>query len=219
MVCPKSRSRLLKSEALEQLRSMIVNGQLTGGMALVEEDLASQFRMSRTPVREALRNLESEGYVVIVPQRGAYVPRLTREDVIEVFEIREALEPLAAAKACLSMPDSVIDEFQAKLDAAEGPPEDLQAIVRAGHQLHDLLMEYAGNRRMVDIISRYSGQIRRVQAFTEGIGAGRASRHEHRQMLDVLRKRDPGIVEAFMRFHLRSTRQLAIQALEEHARE
>lgn len=219
MVCPKSRSRLLKSEALEQLRSMIVNGQLTGGMALVEEDLASQFRMSRTPVREALRNLESEGYVVIVPQRGAYVPRLTKEDVIEVFEIREALEPLAAAKACLSMPDSVIDEFQAKLDAAEGPPEDLQAIVRAGHQLHDLLMEYAGNRRMVDIISRYSGQIRRVQAFTEGIGAGRASRHEHRQMLDVLRKRDPGIVEAFMRFHLRSTRQLAIQALEEHARE
>lgn len=211
---PKFGSRILKDVALDNIRRMIINGELSDGMSLREEHLAKKLNMSRTPIREALRILESEGYIVVSPQRGAYIPHLTKKDIFEIFEIRLTLEPLAAAKSCLIIPDTVLDEIETKLNIADGPPENWTSIVNAGHELHDMLLQYAGNERLIETINRYRGQIRRLQAFTERIGVGITAKNEHREILNVVKKREPDLVEAFMKFHIKNTLNLLTQSLE-----
>lgn len=212
----ENQSRLLREKAEKYLREVIVSGKMKEGDPITEEEIAKCLSISRTPVREALSRLEREGYVVIYPQRGAYVATFSLADVEEIFQIREALESYAAASACTRIPAEVLDDFEARFKVAEGPPVDEAELVRIGYEFHDAILSHSGNHRLMNTITTYRGQIRQVQRITEAVSGKVWSSHlEHRELINILRLRVPQLAEAFMRYHIQSTRDTTIKAMQE----
>jgi len=142
----------------------IRGGVLKPGEWLKENDLADELLVSRTPVREAIRKLEQEGYVVTVPRRGAYVASVSIRDINEIFEIRAALEALACELAA----ERITDEEQERLErllvgigrAIE--EHDMERIVRTDIEFHELLYQAARNERLLIIIGNLREQLTRL---------------------------------------------------------
>ena len=155
----------LREVVCESLRNAISKGVLKPGERLMEIQLAEELGVSRTPVREAIRKLELEGYVVMLPRRGTYVSSLTIRDVNEVFEIRTSLESLAAALASERITDEEMDNLQRFLvqfanDIKSG---DMEHIVDTDMKFHDALYQASRNNRLVGIISNLRDQLTRFR--------------------------------------------------------
>jgi DNA-binding GntR family transcriptional regulator len=118
----------LREIVLEALREAIVSGVLEPGERLMEIQLAEEMGVSRTPVREAIRKLELEGFVVMIPRKGAYVAGVSHKDVQDVFEIRRALEVLAAGLAAEKATDEEIEQMERALHY-DNEPKDRKSVV------------------------------------------------------------------------------------------
>lgn len=114
---PLDTYKPLREVVIENIRDAILSGDFPAGMRLTELQLADEMGVSRTPIREAIRNLEQEGLVVMIPRRGAYVADVSIHDINEVYEIRTALETLAAGLAAERIEDSEIEEMDKYLIA------------------------------------------------------------------------------------------------------
>jgi DNA-binding GntR family transcriptional regulator len=192
-----------------RVRDAIIDGRLAPGERIRQEALATQLGTSRIPVREALRQLENEGLVVLVPHSGARVARLDLAELTEVYRIREAIEPMVIAESAPRLTDADIEhlaELVAAIDAAAGEPERWLELDRRFH-----LDCYAGvtMSRVVPMIERFwntTQQYRRAfistldQRHYEIVGL------EHRLILDALERRDPVDAEERLRSHIRRTR-------------
>ena len=145
----------LREVVAEALRDAIKSGTLAPGQRLMEIQLAEELGVSRTPVREAIRKLELEGYVVMMPRRGTYVANLSIRDVNDVFEIRTALDSLACALAAERITENELESLQRLLVAIGGQIEagDMEKIVETDMRFHDLLYQASRNTRLVGIIS------------------------------------------------------------------
>ena len=107
----------LRDVVFYTLRQAILKGELKPGERLMEMQLANQLGVSRTPIREAIRKLELEGLVLMIPRRGAVVAKITEKDLRDVLEVRTSLEKLAIELACQRMPDETIPDLRQALEA------------------------------------------------------------------------------------------------------
>nr|WP_237499995.1 GntR family transcriptional regulator [Streptomyces sp. SID8379] len=137
----------MRDHAYDTLRRRIVEAQLQPGERLVERDLAAELEVSRIPLREALRRLEAEGLVVLVPHRGALVSPFTPSDVRDLFDVRESLESLAAQLAAERSDAAGLARLKARLDAARSATDsgDRAAIATANAGFHTDIVELAAN--------------------------------------------------------------------------
>lgn len=201
-------SPLSSGRVTEALRRDILSGRLAPGTRLRQEDLAEAYGTSRIPVREALRRLESEGLVSLVPNSGAWVSRLDRTECIEIYRIRERLEPLAIEDSCANLPAGTIDELdslQRRIEAAK----DIEEFLMLDRQFH--LLSYAGTRmpRLRAIITNYwnsTQQYRRAFARETGIANMGAVHQEHALLVDALRRRDREYAATILLVHIRRAR-------------
>ena len=156
----------LREVVAEALRDAIKSGTLAPGQRLMEIQLAEELGVSRTPVREAIRKLELEGYVVMMPRRGTYVASLSIRDVNDVFEIRTALDSLACALAAERITENELESLQRLLVAIGGHIEagDMEKIVETDMRFHDLLYQASRNTRLVGIISNLREQLTRFRS-------------------------------------------------------
>ena len=156
----------LRQRAYDHLQRKLISGELTSGAVVSEQSVATEIGMSRTPVREAIRTLEHEGVLEQVPRYGTIVRKLERGDLMELYELREAIEPFAVAKAAANvLPEDLIslrrlcDEIaslakelkKSKLPALDAP--QLQRLLSADLGFHLLLLRASGNQRMMKIVS------------------------------------------------------------------
>jgi len=156
----------LREVVAEALRDAIKSGTLAPGQRLMEIQLAEELGVSRTPVREAIRKLELEGSVVMMPRRGTYVANLSIRDVNDVFEIRTALDSLACALAAERITENELESLQRLLVAIGGQIEagDMEKIVETDMRFHDLLYQASRNTRLVGIISNLREQLTRFRS-------------------------------------------------------
>ena len=119
----------LREIVFETLRDAIINQVLRPGERLMEIQLAEEMGVSRTPVREAIRKLELEGFVVMVPRRGVYVAGISMKDIHEVFEVRSALEALAASLAAERITEEELEEMERRLVEEAKETEDRKSVV------------------------------------------------------------------------------------------
>jgi DNA-binding GntR family transcriptional regulator len=198
-------------QALLALRELIAAGQLAAGQALIEGDLARRLAVSRPTVREALSQLEAEGLATRSRARGLAVRRLNRRDVQELYDIREALEALAAARAAqvVGAGDAALrrpfEEELALWEATAGSGK-LLAFSEANRRLHARVLEAAGNRhlpRLLDLtlIDLFSAQLRGWIAPPQVLRAAR----EHTLLLRALLDGDSAAAERVMRGHVRGS--------------
>jgi DNA-binding GntR family transcriptional regulator len=148
-----SRGKSVRQLAYETLYRAICTGELTAGTRLVEEELAEQMHISRTPIREALRRLESEGLITHAPGKGASVVGFNRDDVIELYSIREALEALAIHYTIrhvtieeITQLNAIVDKMRSNLHS-----KDVRAV--SSNQINDMLMKPADLRQLSSALS------------------------------------------------------------------
>lgn len=155
----------LRDVVFNTLRKAILIGELKPGERLLEIQLANQLGVSRTPIREAIRKLELEGLVIMMPRRGAEVAQITEKDLRDVLEVRRALDALCAELAC----DRITEEEKQKLKDACDEFEkatatgDATTIAAADVALHDIIVEVTGNRRLIQLINNLSEQMYRYR--------------------------------------------------------
>lgn len=155
----------LRDVVFNTLRKAILTGELQPGERLMEIHLANQLGVSRTPIREAIRKLELEGLVIMIPRRGAEVAQITEKDLKDVLEVRRALDALCAELAC----DRITDEekFQLKKACTEfenaTATKDVTTIAAADVKLHDIIVAATGNKRLIQLVNNLSEQMYRYR--------------------------------------------------------
>ncbi|PZS34446.1 MAG: hypothetical protein DLM61_03715 [Pseudonocardiales bacterium] len=189
----------------------LISDTLEPGALLSEADLAAQLGVSKTPVREALRRLASEGLVSPIAHVGYVIPQLTYRDIREGFEVREAIEGRAAALACEQMIDerlaALVHVFAQGVAELNGDTDhDLTVMRRLNDLLHETVLECADNFRFNQILAGVRNQVHRaIRAYVQNdYGRYEASLLEHRAIVDALERRDVAGAEAAMRSHVQS---------------
>ncbi len=203
----------------DKLRDQIIRGEIAEGVQLRQDAIASQFQVSRIPVREALRQLEAEGLITIVPNRGAIVPVLSPEDVEELFTIRALLEPELLklsiprlTQSNFSQAEGVLKEFEIELQQED----HMSRWGRLNWQFHSILYSRANRPRFLSIVRNVDNngeRYTRLQLYLTH-GASRAN-EEHRQLLELCRSRDVVAACRLLRQHIQHAGQSLKQALVE----
>ncbi|HWK27956.1 MAG TPA: GntR family transcriptional regulator [Solirubrobacter sp.] len=180
------------------LEEAILAGELQPGERLRAEALAQRFGTSRTPIREALLQLEGQGLVQVEPNRGAVVRTFDRDDVHDLYEVRALLEPAAAARAASRITDADLE----RLDALCADASVEEQIVR-NETFHRIIVEAAGSARLEVAMRAASGIPRTFRSIFWHDERQRAdSMMCHRRLVSALRARDAALAEAVMRMHI-----------------
>ena len=200
----------------EELKSAIVDLRLAPGDPLREATLADQLGVSKTPIREALTRLEQEGLVETTSFKGAVVTGYSRQDLLEIYELRELLENAAARTAAESMADADRDRLdricrESRKLKKNHDAAGLAALISA---FDDVLFEQVRNSRIRALIENLRAHLTRIGHLTAEIpGRIEASVDEHEKILQAIAARDPELAERQMREHIRSVRDDQLRAL------
>lgn len=195
------------TKAYEWIRDAIESRELEMGTPLPENQLAREIGVSRTPIREALRSLEQDGYVKIIPQKGAFVSEISLEDLKEIYDIRKLLEPFAALSAVNRIPEEEIDEMErgwkALKKAAVAGETDLTRVSEMDLLLHLTITKYATNKRIGSIITTYHAQIKRFQKLSaQSLSNIHETIGQHLEILGKLRERDARGLSSLLYEHI-----------------
>lgn len=196
----------LRQQVLDELRQSIIAGRLAPGSRLVERELTAMMGVSRTVVREALRQLESEGLVSIIPNKGPIVRELTLAEAKDLYSIRAVLEGLAAHRFVENANDNQVEQLQQALDATaeayeQGNPD---VILETKNRFYDVLFEGAGSETLSTMIGTLHGRIWRWRALGLTHPERSPERYKEsvaglRAVLAAIRDRDAGLAERRMR--------------------
>ena len=198
-------NRPLYEDVAERLREQIFSKELAPGSWLDEQNLAKQFGISRTPMREAIKVLASEGLITIKMRRGAYVTEIARKDLEQIFTILSLLEGEAAREAAAKASEeelNQLDYWHHRLEKAAAD-RDIEQFFEINGKFHELIREIAGNRWMNGVIEdlRKVLKLHRRDSLTS-TGRLQNSLIEHRAILNALLKRDQAAAENIMRKHM-----------------
>jgi DNA-binding GntR family transcriptional regulator len=200
----------LKARAYAAIKDAILSLRFEPGMPLVESELALQLGISKTPVRDALQELEREGFVTRILFKGTYVTDVTPTDIREIFELRAILEGFAAGLAAPVLSDAELEQIDRDLTAAEAAlvGGDLARCSDLGRCIHDTILDKARNQRLASITHNLDDHVQRLRILSDRI-SGRLTKSvkEHRRVQAALCQRDSTVAEQAMRDHLLSVLQ------------
>lgn len=189
---------------LDTLREAIITGQLKPGQALVQAQLASQFGVSRAPLRDALNKLEEEGLVKITPYKGTAVSPLTRKDVDEIRSLRNVIEEFAGQLIIEQLAREQLAEIEAiyqRMQRAAGRG-DVAAVDAEDLALHAKICELSGHALLLDVWNRYANQFRRVLTFCNRVNEDlRLIVDNHEPLMQAFRTRDREALRDFYTNH------------------
>ncbi|WP_171110546.1 MULTISPECIES: GntR family transcriptional regulator [Streptomyces] len=207
----------VRERVLAGLRQDIIAGRLRPGDRLVERELAERFEVSRVPVREAIRALVAEGFVLFETPRRAVVRRLTPVDVRELFELREALEVYAAGLAASRATPQALTELRELLRNAADATEagDAETITDINTRFHDRILAMAGNSLLISVMEPVDGRLRWLTRQNE---EWPQLLTEHRELYEAIASGDPDRARTHALSHVRANYRSTVRHLfgEEH---
>jgi DNA-binding GntR family transcriptional regulator len=206
-----------KEKAYNYLRNAIVSHELAPGSAIVEQDISGRLQISRTPIREAMKQLEAEGLITSTPARGSIVSEINIQDVNEIFDLRLALEVLALRTAINRITAEEVAELEVLFKGLnENCSKD--RFYESDRRLHDLITHNSGNRRLVRFIDNLmNSQIERFR-YVAALKPERLkhSRKEHETLLRHIKTKDLEKAEASLREHIHNVKASVIAVCEKH---
>ncbi|MCH4886914.1 GntR family transcriptional regulator [Acidaminobacter sp. JC074] len=177
----------------DYLKNAIISGELKPGERLMEIAIAEQLGVSRTPVREAIRKLEKEKFIEMVPRKGAYVSSTSLKDMLDVLEVRKLLEGFATELAAERMTDealvSLLRTHKAFLKALDDG--DTESMVSLDNEFHDMILQASDNSKLIEIATALTEQVQRYRLsyFTE-VNNFDELREWHKKIYDAIEKKD-----------------------------
>ncbi|NDL66751.1 GntR family transcriptional regulator [Anaerotalea alkaliphila] len=195
----------LRDVVFNSLREAILKGEFQPGERLMEKQLAEKMGVSRTPIREAIRKLELEGLVVMIPRKGAEVAQITEKDLKDVLEVRATLEALAVKIACQKMTE---EELQALVDvnelfrqAANG--HDTDQVIHQDVAFHDIIFQSTRNDKLIQIINNLREQIYRFRVeYITKMEDFQTLVEEHDDIVDAIRHRNNTLAQTLAERHI-----------------
>lgn len=210
---PLVLSRSAGVAAAEQIREAIVDGRLEPGQRLKEEQLARELGISRTPVREALVMLQSEGLVDASPNRGSTVRTYTRGDLEEMYELRAMLEGHAARRAAGRITAAQLDTLRASCERFRAllGPNDVRALVSENGTFHQTILEAAGSERLTSMLREVVALPLVYRSYVWYSPAQAAASYDyHRRLVEDFERGDAAAAEATMRRHVVDARDVLL---------
>lgn len=210
---PETDTSLLSERVANILRDEILSGRLEPGSRIRQEDLARQFEVSRIPVREALRQLESDGLITLRANSGAWVAKLDMKEFIEIYKIRERLEPLALRESISSLTEKQISRL-GELQRLMSESTAVEEFLQMDREFHLLTYSAAGMTSLLEMIERFWNTTQHYRRmFTENAGNERRwiIDAEHRLLVDAILRRDVDEAERILLGHIRRTRLELVQ--------
>ncbi len=183
----------LRDVVFNTLRQAILTGELKPGERLMEIHLANKLGVSRTPIREAIRKLELEGLVTMIPRRGAEVAQITEKSLQDVLEVRRSLDALCAELACERITDSELAALEAACRHFEEAThtKDTRAIAAADVALHDIIIKATNNARLLQLVNNLAEQMYRYRfEYIKDFSMHSRLVEEHRVIFEAIRSKD-----------------------------
>ncbi len=195
----------LRGRVFHRLREDILSGKYKEGDELKEVAIGEELGVSRTPVREAFRQLELEGLIQIIPNKGAYVTGITEKDVKDIYMIRSLLEGLCARWACEHITDEQMEEMEeniylAKFHAQKG---HLEQMAELDNRFHDILYEACNSKMLEHQLKDFHEYVLRVRKKTlSNVNRGPKSNEEHEQIMEAIKAKDADRAEKLANMHM-----------------
>lgn len=182
--------RPLRDIVCDELRRLIINGDYPPGAHLVEDRLARELGVSRNPVREALRVLQAEGFIDMIPRRGAIVATLSDEEVRDIFDVRMALERLAAQLAARRAEPEDVEQMRRILETAQAAlaKDDASTLTDLNAEFHELVLVISGNGYLRDVMLQLRGRMKWIFSRTAASPRGQHSLDEHVLLADAIER-------------------------------
>ncbi len=202
----------------ERLKTMIIEREIAPGDKIYQEKLAHELGVSRTPLVNALKKLEHEKLVTAIPRRGFFVRLFSKQEMIQIFELRELLEGLAARRAAQHISDQGIQKLQSffKDWTSSTAAEDQRRYAEEDRRFHNFLFEIGGKEFLTDVLKTYNflTMSHQVDRKTTLVRPPEETLSEHRAIIDAICSRDPVAAEEETRAHLKRSREKLIQEAE-----
>ena len=195
----------LRGRVYSQLREEILMGKYKEGDELKECAVGDEFGVSRTPVRDAFHQLELEGLITIVPNKGAVVDGITAKDVVDIYEIRSRLEGLAARWACANISKAQLEQIEENLYMTDFHESrgNFEKVTELDSQFHELMYEASGSKRLELILKdmhQYVFSVRKMSIASAD--RGRISNNEHKKIAEAIRENRPDDADIIAHNHI-----------------
>lgn len=208
MPATPNKNRDLKNHAYQILKERLINCIYKPGTILNEAQLAADLGLSRTPIREAINRLESDGFVKVLPKKGVYVSDIQLRDVLQIFQTRIEIEPVALRMAAPHLPAEELLHFQKTFT---GQITDIHNGFRLDTAMHLFIIEHCGNRYIIDMMHRlFDDNTKVVIASKQNQVQIHDARQEHLNIINTLLEKDYEKAENLMRTHIESCRRAAL---------
>lgn len=208
----------LHEELVGLVRELIVDGDLPPGIKIPEKELCERFGVSRTPLREALKVLASEGLVTLTPNRGAAASLITIEDLEEVFPVMGALEALAGELACQQMTAREIASVRSLHDRMmeHYRQEQLKPYFQLNQSIHEAILAGSRNNSLITMYRSLAGRVRRARYFANMSRSRWAqAAEEHEEIIAALEARNGALLAGILKRHLQNKFETVSQQLAE----
>ena len=211
----RTKKQPLTERIHQRLRDDILHARLQPGQTILEPDLAARFKVSKTPVREALRLLAQDGWVVVLPRKGYLIRPLGLDDLQEVFHLREMLEPGFAAEAARRSDDRGLQDIRDAVKAQRSARDDVDVALASAASFHVRIAEMAGSARGAKIVANLVDEVTRLHYLVPSLAAHIESREEleaHDQIVKAIESSNQREAFRAMRDHLRVTDRALVAA-------
>ncbi len=209
----------LRDVVFNTLRQAILKGELEPGERLMEIQLADRLGVSRTPIREAIRKLELEGLVLMIPRKGAEVARISEKSLRDVLEVRRSLEELAIELACQRMDEQELEDLEQAQEAFRKAIEkgDAMEIAETDEHYHDIIYNGTGNSRLVQILNNLREQMYRYRLeYIKDAAKRQILIVEHDHILKAVKERHVSEAKAAIREHIDNQEITVSKNIKEH---
>ena len=200
------KKKSLTEKAYRAIKARIINMDLHPGVALSEAKIASELRMTRTPVREAIQRLKHEGFLKVVPYKGTFVNSVSPEEIRQIYETAEALEGTATRLAAEKASDRDVERLEKIIDRMKNALTDnnMESWVAADLKFHETVLEIAHNKYIIGAMKRINDQVHRArQIYIRVQGKPAQSTEDHEKVMHAIRAHDAKLAREITEQHLR----------------
>jgi len=206
----------LKDRVYQNIKSQIIIGTLKPGTRLREEELSKAMNISRAPIREAFNRLEKEGFVSIIPRKGAAVSKITAQSIEDIFEIRESLESLAVKKSIgkisIEKLEKVGDGFKKFINKPTNA-ENCIHYLALDKKFHDLLSQNCGNKKLIELLANLQEQIHWLRNISLKRITFAGSVREHLAIIEALKSNNEKLIIKALLQHLERAKESSLMEI------
>ena len=206
----------LREVIFNTLREAIIVGELKPGERLMEVQLAEKMGVSRTPVREAIRKLELEGLVEMIPRKGAHVAEVSVKDIMDVLEVRASLDGLATELAASRITEEEIKELRHIYTQFSNyvEKENLQGTVKKDVEFHDIIYRSSRNEKLIQIANNLREQVQRFRViYLKGFSSPKEIVKEHAEIIEAIASKNAESARILAQNHIKKQEESIIKAL------